>query len=249
MKKKFWGAGIALLVAAVMVTAGGCGSSSSGGSGTALTAGTYEELYDHLKSINPGGDKYDAYKDEDVVIELTGDLEAEAVGEKSDYVTGATLKIARGGVTIDGKGKKIESKGLPSFYVVGTEESPVTGIVIKNLTVNEGSIDPDKPIRGGAMYFAGYAGVELSDCVFTNCVAKTQGGGVLHTNGWGDDSMRVAIKNCTFKNNSAPDGTGGASCTFCRCRRDRGRCGRPLGGNEQWSPLPAGRPRDAARPV
>jgi hypothetical protein len=138
MKKKFWGIWILLLVMAVIVTAGGCGGSSSSeksddepgdeSSITTLSAGTYEELYNHLKSVNPDGSRYDATKDDVVVIELTADLDAEAVGTEADYVTGATLTIARGNITIDGKGKKIESHGLPSFYVRANDPAkPLSG--------------------------------------------------------------------------------------------------------------------------
>jgi hypothetical protein len=80
-----------------------------------LQAGTYRELYDHLESVNPGGSQYT--EDDIVIIELTEDLDAEAVGAETDYATGATLTIARSNITIDGKGKTLESEGLPSFLI------------------------------------------------------------------------------------------------------------------------------------
>lgn len=104
---------------------------------------SYAELIEVLGRVNPGTGQQHA--DKAIVIELQNDLDivadvdTAALKGVDQAVTGATLKIARGEMTIDGKNKKIDAHGYPTFHVTGSREesSALTDILIQNLTIHE----------------------------------------------------------------------------------------------------------------
>jgi hypothetical protein len=219
MKKKFWGIQILLLVMAVTVAAGGCGGSSSETSDddsgvTTLAASTYEELYNHLKSINPDGSLYETTKDDAVVIELTADLDVNGLGSglasPTEADTGATLTISRSNVAIDGRNHTITSRGYPAFHVEGTRnEDPVLeGIEIRNITVDGAAYQAK---MGGGMFFENKAHVTLKNSTIKNGSAKMGGGGAFYAGPHGGQlGPDITVENCTFEGNETETGAGGA---------------------------------------
>ena len=182
-----------------------------------LTACTYKELREHLKSVNPDGSRYADTKDKDVLIELTADIDVvqmgSALGFVTDEDTGATLTISRSNVTIDGKGKTITSRGYPAFHVEGSRDGdPIEWIVIQNVTVDGAGYQLK---MGGGMFFENKAEVALKNSVIKNGSAKMGGGGAFYAGPHGSAfGPEITVENCTFENNSTEAGAGGAILGF-----------------------------------
>jgi hypothetical protein len=182
-----------------------------------LTAGTYKELREHLKSVNPDGSRYADTQDKDVLIELTADIDVIQMGSELGFVTdedtGATLTISRPNVTVDGKGKTITSRGYPAFHVEGSRDGdPVKGIVIQNVTVDGAGYQLK---MGGGMFFENKAEVTLKNSVIKNGSAKLGGGGAFYAGPHGSAfGPEITVEDCTFDSNSTEAGAGGAILGF-----------------------------------
>ncbi|MDR3231016.1 MAG: hypothetical protein LBT65_06230 [Synergistaceae bacterium] len=192
-------------------------------------AGTYKELHGQLTRLNPAdidhdgvtvlipeGEDYAAYKDIPVTIELTGDLDVNDLGSAlkatSDSDTGATLRIARPDITIDGGGRTITARGYPTFNVGGTtgeNEPPLGGIVIENVTIDGAGYEAK---MGGGMFFENKADITLKNSTIRNGSAKMGGGGAFYAGPHGSAyGPTITIEKCTFEGNTAtPADTSGA---------------------------------------
>ncbi|MDR1979049.1 MAG: hypothetical protein LBQ42_09990 [Synergistaceae bacterium] len=183
-----------------------------------FTVGTYEELYNQLKAINPDGDQYDDTKDENILIELTADLDVNGMpdlGALTDEDTGSTLTISRPNVTIDGKDHTITSRGYPSFHVEGNRDAaggPLEGIVIQNVTVDGAGYQLK---MGGGMFFENKAEIALKNAVVKNGSAKMGGGGGVYAGPHGSAfGPTLTIEDCVFEGNKTEAGAGGAILGF-----------------------------------
>jgi hypothetical protein len=182
-----------------------------------FSAGTYKELHDYLKSINPDGSRYADTKDEDVLIELTADVDVTQMGSElglvTDEDTGATLTISRPNVTIDGKSNTITSRGYPAFHVEGSRDGdPIEGIVIQNVTVDGAGYQLK---MGGGMFFENKAKITLKNSTVKNGSAKMGGGGAFYAGPHGSAfGPEVIVEKCVFENNKIEAGAGGAILGF-----------------------------------
>jgi hypothetical protein len=176
-----------------------------------LQAASYKELHGHLKTVNSDGSPY---KDEDVLIELTADLDVNdmgsALGAPTDEDTGATLTISRSDVAVDGQNHTIASRGYPAFHVEGKrgEEPALEGIEIRNVTVDGAGYQRK---MGGGMFFENKARVTLKNSTIKNGSAKLGGGGAFYAGPHGSPfGPEITVENCVFENNTAASGAGGA---------------------------------------
>ncbi|MDR3355004.1 MAG: right-handed parallel beta-helix repeat-containing protein, partial [Synergistaceae bacterium] len=176
-----------------------------------FTAGTYTELHGILKSINPDGADYERYEDDEILIELSADLDVNdlgsALGKTSDEDTGATLTISRPNVTIEGNGHTIASHGYPSFHVEGIRvetADPLGGIVIQNVTVDGAAYELK---LGGGMFFENRAEITIRNSTIKNGSAKRGGGGGFYAGPHGSPfGPTVTIENCVFEGNTSAEG-------------------------------------------
>jgi len=201
------------------------------GADTAPTfkVGTYKELHEQLTKLNPAdidhdgvtvlipeGEDYAAYRDSLVTIELTANLDVNDLGSAlkatSDSDTGATLRIARPNITIDGGNHTITARGYPTFNVggnSGADEAPLGGIVIQNVTIDGAGYEAK---MGGGMFFENKADITLKNATIKNGSAKMGGGGAFYAGPHGSAyGPTITIENCAFEGNTAtPTDTTGA---------------------------------------
>ena len=172
---------------------------------------SYQELLDAVASAN--ADSSGAGTE----IVLTEDLEVTKGGvpglkENTDAVTGATIAVKTGNLTVNGNGKRIKAHGYPTFNIEGgskeDDSDALRGIVIKDLTI-EGAGYQAKP--GGGMFFENRSYVTLENCRFQNCTAAKTGGGALYA-GPHHSSVGPAVKiiGCSFSGNRTESGSGAA---------------------------------------
>ena len=141
------------------------------------TPGTFGDLYNDIMGNS------------DPVVTLTRDYKFRD-GEDG-YKEG--IHITRG-VTIDGKGHKIDANGKARIFYMYS-----WGIYIKNITFVNG-----KGTKGGAIFWSHSDYCNISDCTFINNTASTWGGGIAVIGG--PDFYNRFVINCTFINNHALQG-------------------------------------------
>jgi predicted outer membrane repeat protein len=214
MKLKLKNSVIIMAILAILTLA--AAQSASAGTET-FRVSDYEGLHDLLASLNPDGDQYNAYKDDDVIIILEDDLDVYDtvdLGDRGDETTGATLTISRPNITIDGSGKTITSRGYPAFHVEGTREAgqSLDGIVIQNVTVDGAGYQLK---MGGGMFFENRANITLKNSTIKGGSAKLGGGGGFYAGPHGGSAgPTITVEDCTFEDNTTAAGSGGAILGF-----------------------------------
>jgi predicted outer membrane repeat protein len=214
MKMKSKSIAIIMTILAVLVLAT---AQSASAATVTIQAGTYEELRNALRNNNPGGSQYETNKNNDILIELTGDLDVYDLGDlggRGDETTGATLTISRSNVAIDGGNYTINSRGYPAFHVEGgrTEDARLTGITIENVTVDGAGYQLK---MGGGMFFENKADIALRNSTIRNGSARLGGGGGFYAGPHGGSSgPTVTVENCAFEGNTTVAGSGGAILGF-----------------------------------
>lgn len=195
----------ALCAMAIALSCAGCAQADT------IYIKSYQELLDAVASAN--ADSSGAGTE----IVLTEDLEVTKEGipglkENTDAVTGATIAVKTGNLTVNGNGRKIKANGYPTFNIEGgsseDDSDALRDIVIKDLTI-DGAGYQAKP--GGGMFFENRSYVALENCRFQNCTAARTGGGALYA-GPHHSSVGpvVKISDCSFSGNRTEGGSGAA---------------------------------------
>ena len=165
---------------------------------------TYPSLQEALNAVKKEGD---------TTVELLADVNLTDQKWTSVDVNGSET-TGIGTVTLNGNNHTITGLNAPLFGKVGTGSS---GIVIKNLTLDEANItldENDTTGNTGVGAFIGYAGaadpVTLENCKLTNSNVKGghwAGGLIGYTAGFseignGERASHVTLTNCSVSNSS-----------------------------------------------